>query len=49
MKWSLADLLQSVDPSLFLSKFGVGVEEAQSLLEAKVGSISQLLYFLISL
>lgn len=27
-----------MDPSLFLSKFGVGVEEAQSLLEAKVGS-----------
>ena len=36
----------AVDSGLFCSKFGVGLEKAQSLLEAKVGGISQYLYFL---
>ena len=43
---AIQELLQKVDPSLFLSKFGVGVEEAQTLLETKVGR-KRLKYFLI--
>ena len=40
---SVSDLLLKVDPDVFLTRFGVSLENAQTLIEAKTLTISQLM------
>ena len=40
---SFVDLLTKVDPNVFLTKFGVDVSNASSLIEAKTLTISKLM------
>ena len=43
---NILDLLSKVDPEVFLEKFGVGVDSADSLIQAKTLTISKLMSIL---
>jgi len=43
---NIVDLLSKVDPEVFLEKFGVGVDSADSLIQTKTLTISKLMSIL---